>query len=115
MNTEQVARKHIKLRDEAIAKKLKESIAFLNKEDIKQGLLQIILHSYKPKTEEITGELEKTLNRKIEELTIAKIEDLINDNLAKIFDDKLEAKIAEMVDEELDSRLKGLIKYNEEY
>jgi len=119
MDSVSVAKKHQKIRDAAIAKQIKESLAYLNREDLKQGLLTVILHSYQPKTEEIneeiTNELTKTFNRKIEELTITKLEELINDNLTKIFDDKLEKKIVEMVDEELDRRFEGLIKYHEEY
>lgn len=115
MDTKKVAKKYQESRDKAIAKKISETIELLDREELKHTLLNSILHSYTPKLDEITKVVGERLDRKIEELTTERIELLISKGLKKVFTVELENKIAEMIDDELDTRFKDLIKYHDEY
>lgn len=101
-------------RDKEIEKKLEEAIAFLDKEEVKQALLQKILQKSQPKIDELKVIFEGILEEKTKSLTIEKIETLIKDNL-EVFNKNLEEKVKEVVEEELDRRFSTLIKYHEEY
>ena len=110
-----VAKKHQEIRDKAIEQKLKEAIAFLDAEQLKQSLLQKVVNKYRPDTEEVDSKIEFLLNEKIKDITKDRIEEIISTSLESVFNNKLNLKISEMVDEEMDNRFKNLIKYNDEY
>lgn len=115
MDTIQVAKNHAKLRDEAIEKKLKEAIAFLDKEEIKQVLFNKIVNKYLPKESDVIDVLENKLNLIVEQITVNKIKDIIQQNIKQTFLHQVEKKIEDMIDTELDRRLSSLIKYHDEY
>lgn len=114
MTTEERARLYREKRDKEIARKLKESIAFLDKEEVKQALLNSIINKYLPKLDELTKPLEEIFNSRVDQLTSERIEALIKDNL-KVFNKNLEEKVKEIVDKELNERFSSLIKYHDEY
>lgn len=93
------AKKHRELRDEEITKKLRETISFLDKEELRYQVLEKVLRKYIPHIEQIQHRVIKQITDDVERDIRERIERISQEISASVIDERIRTEVRDQLRE----------------